>query len=140
MGRGLSELQKSIVTLALRSYEPNRTGGADLYYSEIFAEVYQWQPTLSPLRGKPSTYMGYQSDGRRPGSQHFSKAAIGAKTYNSAQAAVSRAVTRLWNRGLVTPVIGARSRWSGLNLTETGAKAAHAVQVQRNERQRGGAG
>lgn len=109
----LSRLQRFILTAADR----NRTSearadaskGADLYYSEIMADWFGFEPTNDP-RGQAS--------------QHFDLSTIGKKRYSAASASISRAVLRLQARGLVTCLRGSIARWSGVSLTPQGAKAA----------------
>ena len=100
MGRGLSELQKQILSIAAEGHERRKTpdigyGGVDLngpgygaeaYYREIRAAVYGTELTK--------------------------------KQRAAADAAISRAAWRLLERGLVTCRRGAW--WAGVNLTEKG--------------------
>jgi hypothetical protein len=98
----LSRLQKQILMMAYnRIQEP-------LYYSEILEEVYGFQPAVG---GEPS-----------PGSIRFDRQAIGPERYNAAQAALSRAMSRLHTRGLILCLCGSHNRWSGCSLTEAGRR------------------
>jgi hypothetical protein len=129
VGRGLSTLQKTILRTAYRGYSrrqgKNRQTGADAYYAEILHEHYGWQPVLGPLRSKGDAAAAAEEDGCSfHHGPHFDREQIGHKPYKAAQAALSRAVLRLVRRGLVDARQGARSRWSGVNLTEAGVKEA----------------
>jgi hypothetical protein len=123
MMAALSALQKQILSLALKNRETeNRTedaqSGADLYYSEILVSVYGFEP-IESLRTR---------DGRRKSfGKKFDVGAIGKDRYNSAMAAISRAVLRLDQRGLVTALRGTFSRWSGCDLTDDGVRTANTV-------------
>ncbi len=128
MGRGLSELQKTMLRLAFRNrVSENRTAesrGSDLYYYEVLAAYWGWD--------LPEHVQG--RDHRHPGEHKFSKAAIGTKAYGTAHAALSRAVIRLQQRGLVDAISGKYSHWSGLNLTTDGITAA--LELEELERRR----
>lgn len=124
MGRGLSELQKTILRIATRNRRAENRGvtseqGADAYYAEVLAESSGWTPDRAPLRYGPR--YGRYAGLRAPGGQHFRKSLIGDKSYNAAHAALSRAARRLEARGLVQRRRGANSRWSGVSLTPSGA-------------------
>ena len=54
------------------------------------------------------------------GSKVFEPEGIGRAKYNTATAAVSRAVLRLQSRGLARCMQGDISHWSGINLTPAG--------------------
>lgn len=117
MGRGLSDLQRTALRLALQNRDgegrTERTrGGADVYFQEILAAHYGWE--LKRFAGKL----------RSPGGQKFSKAGIGHREYNAATTAVSRAAARLEQRGLVERMVGAISNWAGFNLTPAGVEEA----------------
>ncbi|MDY7107509.1 MAG: hypothetical protein SYC29_02630 [Planctomycetota bacterium] len=106
----LSDLQKTILSLALNGRRSSRYRGADLIRAEILESYYGWEHSYVPQR----------LSGIR-----FSRAAIGEKKYNSAQVAVSRAVQRLERRGLIR-----LSTWpQGILLTDTGVKAAEELQT-----------
>jgi hypothetical protein len=132
MGRGLSELQVTILALAYRNYQARMermatleagsieyrvlTEGVpsvDLYHPEVLREHFGfevqsdwWTPEL----------------GERPtGGQNFSMQRIGERRYRSAQSSLSRAVVRLEARGLVERRSG---HPAGLNLTERGVEEA----------------
>jgi hypothetical protein len=126
MGRGLSELQKTILRIAWRNREAERrhdgSGGGDVVYAEVLAEHYGWHPSRCRLQA-PS-YEKEDEERRTFGSQHFAKEIIGERVYNAAHAALTRAMTRLATRGLVTLVYGVNSRWSGANLTADGVRLA----------------
>ena len=111
----LSTLQRSILRMAYERHgrgrrEKNPTP-VDLYYAEILAEHF----------GFPVSWYDPAS---HPGSHHFSRSEIGPRTYDAAQASLSRAVRRIEQRGLVTVYNGVISRWTGLALTD------HAVRTR----------
>lgn len=132
MGRGLSELQRTILRLAVDNRGRHReavlglreslgaavsveTCGADVYYAEVLAYYWGWEGTV-PWR-----------ENRR---RRFSKAQIGPMAYSSALASLSRAMLRLQKRGLVVGKQGRGSRWSGADLTDAGAELAAALLLQ----------
>jgi hypothetical protein len=97
MGRGLSDLQRSILSLALANREAEGrhllSEGIDLSRKEILAGYFRWEPNRPILgtlaNGKPRRdYSGH----------HFSLEAIGVKRYRSAQVAVTRAMGRRISR------------------------------------------
>ncbi|MEU3176597.1 hypothetical protein [Streptomyces sp. NPDC007000] len=114
MGRGLSPLQRRILQLAHdnRTAGRSKRGTPDVYAAEIYAEVYGFQP----LPG---------ADVRNPARQTFSREQIGAQEYHAAAAAVSRALRRLADRGLLTRHGGAGAG-AGARLTEAGLEEAAA--------------
>jgi hypothetical protein len=138
MGRGLSQLQQAILALAYRKRrersakvaetEPGShdhavltqgVGSVDLYFPEILHELYGFEVRSvwwDPERGERPTW-----------GQNFNRRAIGERRYHSAQAAISRAVSRLEARGMV--VYHRRPRHfmaspACLDLTEKGLEAA----------------
>jgi hypothetical protein len=111
MGRGLSDLQRAILRLALTNRaDPHRRAQVDLYTAEILVDLYHW-PTTVPLA-------------RGPGLQHFDRDAIGHDRYNTVRASVSRALRRLEDRGLIARYDGVTARWTGLRLTDQGLTTA----------------
>ncbi len=131
MGRGLSELQRAALCIAFRNREAEgRTldtpGGADAYYHEILADHYGFEPT-GPLR-YPEHYGGHAGQ-RIAGGQKFSRRAIGARRYDAAKVALSRAAGRLERRGLVQTRQATMSHWAGISLTETGVLLAKQLAV-----------
>ena len=83
MGRGLSPLQKRIMELA------ERNGGGFVYAYQVLVEVY----------GFPMARAG------RIGGIHFNLREVG-RQYHSSTVAVSRAFTRLADRGLAERIMG----------------------------------
>jgi hypothetical protein len=139
MGRGLSELQRSILRLALH----NRTaeglepildrpprGGADVYAWEVLESAYGFREHRRlDWSGKPAETRYGSSSGnfaghRKPGGEPlFSRSAIGPRRYNAAHVAVSKAFYRLQERGLAKGFIfGGKA--AGLKLTAEGVEMA----------------
>ncbi len=82
MGRGLSELQRSMLALALGIRRRGERSWGDLSATDVLVVVY----------GFPVA---------RSGIQQFDRAAIGHGRHNAAAVSVSRALARLEKRGLV---------------------------------------
>jgi len=117
MGRGLSDLQQTILTLALDNRRTGKHAAVfvtdDLYACEILAAYFGWDPEPG-WNGEPKPLGPF-----RP---HFSMDRIGERSYRAATAAVSRSLSRLKRRGLV------RSRLDGISLTDAGLQQAEALQ------------
>lgn len=119
MGRGLSELQETILCLAYTNYlaeeRATKEGGADLYTYEVMLKVYQFtRIPISPNYIEP----------RLGGSHRFDLNVIGKKRYQAAAAAISKAFRRLEERGFVGRYNGAIAHWVGIKLTEAGLQLA----------------
>jgi len=133
MGRGLSELQKSILRLAYHnrlerleriakktdpgSHEPlvltRGVGPPDLYYAEVLREHFGWE--VRSLWWRPER-------GQRPSrGQNFEMKEIGERRYHSVQSSLSRAVVRLEERGLVERL---EHYLAALDLTQRGLEEA----------------
>ena len=112
MPRGLSDLQRTILRVALRNrqHAPTRFWG-DVTRAEILAAHYGWQP----FDGDQGRLVGK--------TQAFAIARIGGDRYQSAHVAVTRAVQRLIGRGLIER--GGLSR--GLRLTQQGVTEAESI-------------
>ncbi len=126
MARGLSDLQKLILRLALdnrRQQEllPQEHYSADVRYAEVLVVYFGFPVTGIYITSKGTDLERANSSA---GCQKFSKEKIGKERYAAEQAALSRAFSRLQQRGLVTWVCGAIARWSGGKLTEAGRAAA----------------
>lgn len=109
MGRGLSELQKSILKIAYRKRVWGDSLG-NVTNREILIEVYNFpfhSPSADTTSGTP---------------QIFFRKEIGMSRYYSASVAVVKAFNRLVKRGLAQ-----RKHNFGILLTEVGFKAAKAV-------------
>src|SRR5262245_41447125 len=109
MGRGLSPLQRHILTEAAKQRR--------LYYVEILVSYFGWKPTNPIIRyGQHHSFpAGPRNEAGSivgPGSQHFSRTEIGEQTYRKVMATLSRACQRLDARGLVTCLSGVHSRWA----------------------------
>ena len=118
MSRGLSGLQKSILSLAAEYRAAGRTGrnGVDLYTHEILHDHFGWEYRA----GRGASLKSRIS----PGGVKFERAAIGTAAYNATRASLSRALRRLAGRGLIELRSGALSSWTGLRLMAAGAAAA----------------
>jgi len=102
MGRGLSELQRTILRIALdkpgRSVINGQVVGTDVHQKHI--------------------HRAYYGDSPRT---------------NATRAAVSRAMVRLSERGLITLTCAVYSNWSGGDLTKAGEAAARELSVNEKE-------
>lgn len=126
MGRGLSDLQRSILVLALRNRterleraprDANYARGVwsiDLYDAEVLHHLYGW-----PLSNRGLGWRPRKEEQRPTFGQSFSMAEVGERRYRSAMSSLSRAVKRLEARGLVERRC---AYLTGLDLTETGVK------------------
>lgn len=115
MGRGLSDLQDTILRMALANRDVGRFDGADVYDAEVLARYFGWD-------GIPTSH------DRGP---RFSVGAIGPGRYRSARASLSRAMGRLALRGLVIRVSTMCRRSSGVVLTEEGVDRARSLSVNK---------
>lgn len=102
MGRGLSDLQKFILSYALESQEKGKNF---LRNQEILREGCGWSPAAgSSIR-----------------------ATVEAAGYNTAHASLSRVLTRLWQRGLIEICKNITGSATAVSLTATGAEAARRI-------------
>ena len=118
MGRGLSPLQRTVLTLALRNHDAEQRAfepaeGADVYVPEVYVAAYGWV-VRDPRRAR---HPGMKAD-PPPGGWRGNARAV--------RAAVARATKRLEARGLVRRVYHA---WSGAALTPAGYTAAQRLSV-----------
>ncbi len=104
MGRGLSGLQQDILCLTLEG------GKGFLSSQEILRRFWGWQP---------------QEWGSK-------KAAIGEAEYRSAHASLSRALTRLWHRGLIDIWKNITASKTAVSLTDNGVMVAHRIMRERS--------
>ena len=144
MGRGLSPLQKTVLRLAL----DNRVAEGDPAaraarraarrgFTQTAAQLAESTHPVDVYRALADYYeWGHRAvwpwservvKTRKPGGWTFSRDSVGAAQYNAGQAAVSRALRRLEDRGLITVRVGVHARWTGANLTEAGVLAAEAL-------------
>jgi hypothetical protein len=79
----------------------------DAFYADVLATYYGWPVSRSFVGG-----------------QRFSMREIGERRYRAGMSALSRAASRLEDRGLIICYIGVHSRWTGYALTETGLAEA----------------
>ena len=113
MGRGLSQLQKSILIIARRNrgrrWKPGgrwRYRDGDVVNREVLIKVYGFRPLYNPQK-------------KRNGCTIFDRRAIGINRYRSASVAVVKAFNRLTKRGL------ARREYNhGIILTDEGLRVA----------------
>ena len=145
MGRGLSGLQKCILRLALENrVAPVQDSPASPLVEALIADGTATRPAINvytcevlvvhfgfPVRMK-SWRRGSAVDDRDAVRKYhtgrrFDPNVIGRKRYAAAQAAVSRAFTRLQGRGLLIRSRGAFARWSGGQLTEKGFEVAQQI-------------
>lgn len=109
-GERLSRVQKKILLRACLNHAKQRRAdeshGADLYYSEILEEWYGFPPAV----GGEHT----------PGGKRFDRASIGTSRYNAAQAALSRSMRRLHDRGLI--LWRRYNRYPGCSITAEGQR------------------
>jgi hypothetical protein len=133
MGRVLSDLQKTILRLALANHEDEgRTVGdpfgCDVGYAEILATHFGFKPRR-PLRYPPDSRICKLAGPRALGGYHFSKAAIGDARYHVAHVTLTRTVRRLEARGLAAGVGCDEFRHAGVNLTAAGLAVARELSV-----------
>jgi hypothetical protein len=109
---GLSKLQRWILDHAyqnrLAEHRDEKSKGADLYYGEVLAGFYgfAYEHPRNPEMDTRDVFYGHV----------FQPDVIGRSRYNAAQAAVSRAMTRLEQRGLVVVLRSVYSHWAGISL------------------------
>jgi hypothetical protein len=150
MGRGLSELQKTILRRALSNLDRDgRDLGADIFGCEVAADYWGWP--LPGSRQPGSEWVGSEPVspeefyGRRPYRDCFTDEektrpnrwnhrtcwrpnGVTKEEANRVHAAISRAFLRLQERGLAEAKTG-RTRWSGLILTPQGIETARQLSV-----------
>jgi hypothetical protein len=104
MARGLSDLQKFILSFAL---ENQRQGKNFLRNQEILIERWKWPHAVEDsIRGT-----------------------VGKAEYNNAHASLSRALRRLWWRGLLDIWKNVAGSAIGITLTDTGEEVAWRIMV-----------
>jgi len=116
MGRGLSDLQKYILTAAISKKDDPYPGR--LYYADIFRGFYGWKG---------------QSYHDLPGGRAFDPKAIGQKKYDSAHVAVRKACARLEKRGFVNCITAALTHWAAVEITDEGREFAAALSAKANQ-------
>jgi hypothetical protein len=115
----LSDLQKWILVAASK-VKPTESEGAQtfrLYTAQIKAGYYKFS-----LR---KDWMGDRVSLDDLGCKHFNSKEI--PNYRAACVAISRAITRLEKRGLVTVLQGRVSHWTAVQLTEAGKSEAQTI-------------
>jgi hypothetical protein len=120
MGRGLSKLQQWMLVRALDGADRGRdgTGGCDLTMLRALSEFY----------GMPLPKYLLERHNLLAAGKVFSDPGdvLCAKSHRPA---VSRAMHRLQQRGLVECVCGAMARWSGINITAAGRTEAERLKA-----------
>jgi hypothetical protein len=142
MGRGLSELQRSILRLALHNrkaeglgptVKPGSPEGMDVYKWEVLESAYGFgEHRKLDWKGRFAAEVRWTGSGFEAGrnvgfGQLYSRSAMGPGRYHAAHAAVSKAFRRLEARGLAEwPVFG-------LKLTAKGVEVAERLSVKIEE-------
>jgi len=135
MGRGLSELQKTILSIA---YENHKKYTSEAWIKKEIEE-YNKLRIMSAYEGLslPKEYEPFHFDlyhyeilahliGLDPNKMYeycvkrFKPESIGYKKYKSLNTSVSRAISRLWERGLIVWYPFNHYSSSGIKLTEKG--------------------
>ena len=123
MGRGLSDLQKRILKLALthtrsrvpEDYWASTDDPERLYNHQIFEHLYGWQPGPLAMWQRTPT---------------FKPDDIGTKAYRSAKVIVHKSCRRLESRGLVTIFDADFLNRKGIVLTPEGREIAEKIKLQ----------
>lgn len=131
MGRGLSDLQRFVLTRALENAQAegravDERRGADLYTREALHGFYGWPlvpHAAGRLRDNPT--IGVSLVGL--GMLVFKIAPADRARFRANTVAVSKACARLEERGLVARLFGLHARWAGVSLTEAGRAQASAL-------------
>ena len=103
MGRGISDLQKYILSLLIENNF--------LSFQELLCLMWGWEPA-------------------EWGSK---KATVGEREYNAAYASLSRSLDRLWRRGLVIIWKSITHSTTGISLTTHGQTLAQAISEEETE-------
>ena len=111
MGRGLSPEQRKILAVAAGAPQPGTPPGVDLLIRDAIEACYPDLRYWRDSKGKPPCV---GRDCWREQTPELKRA----------KAAVSRAVKRLEERGLLERKVATYSRWAGLTLTEEGRRQA----------------
>jgi len=109
--RGISVLQRAIIRIAYAHRQRAESNQADLFFYQ-FAAKYFWKSTR------------LEEDKPDPDRQHFKRKKVGRRRYQLKMTSLSRAVSRLEERGLVRRVKVKGCQWAGLNLTSKGLERA----------------
>ncbi len=128
MGRGLSDLQKKLLTMAYERRHQSDKCDIDLFTHEALSELYDFEDWKAEWYMQ--TWQHQEGRGLARGGHHFDVQSIGKNRYSAAHAAVSRAFKRLEQRGLVTRYYGAYSQWTGIKLTDGGLHVAKLLTVK----------
>jgi hypothetical protein len=132
MGRGLSELQQTILQLALERRDHmaaigrlnHELRGGDVYSQDVLVRHYGWPITYGRIdNGSRALYQGQ--------AHHFAPTVIGPERYASDRTAVARALRRLQNRGLLCRERDYPSQRYRLRLTPAGIDAARLLSVHK---------
>jgi hypothetical protein len=144
MGRGLSDLQKTILRVALMNRQASEKDDArghiasylglpkrdpmDIRYAEILVVHFKF-PIKRTWKHDEADLSDHEVAKKSAGGKKFNKQRIGEKRYASALAALSRAFLRLQARGLIECFSGTFARWSGGQLTDQGIEVASSLTV-----------
>jgi len=135
MGRGLSELQKTILSMAYENHKKYTSEawikkeieghnklrimlayeGVSLpkEYTPFHFDLYHYEILAHLIGLDPNKMNEYRV-------KHFKPESIGYKKYKSLNASISRAILRLWKRGLIEWYPFNHHSGSGIKLTEKG--------------------
>ena len=120
MGRGLSDLQRSILIAAFKAPD-NRRGQRMLYYKDICTQYFGWLPGYAIWNNLDGWKWKYDPRyAELLGSHCFATQIMGKKEYQRVMVTISKSVCRLEKRGLVECYQGTLSHWSGVIITEAG--------------------
>jgi hypothetical protein len=124
MGRGLSSLQKRILTLVdeRRQKRDFHESLPDTNHAELIGALFDWHLRRSWIRG----------DGLRPsegamthyGVHNFDRGRVGVQEYNRRTASYYRAVKRLKSRGLL------KTHRGGLLITDEGLRVVESYRLE----------
>ncbi len=138
INHGLSGLQAAILVAALTKRVPDARG-CDVSHPELLAEIWGWK-TRRKLRWTADAKINWEL--RRVGDTRASSDTHGAFNHiprhmrRAARASLSRALTRLEKRMLISFVNGTGCYSGGLVLTPHGEQIARSLEVAKRDAQR----
>lgn len=113
MGRGLSELQKTILVASLECRGNTPRKQVDAYYRELISACFGWEQTGYTLVNGDDIFVFTKQFKKR---DH--------PNYNAVKVSLTRAVKRLETRGLLIRYHGVDGNWAGVKLTQSGEEIA----------------